>query len=64
MENMGEFDKEDCVFGTIDTWIIYNLTKGKTFATDVSNASRTFFMNLESMKWDDDILKAFGLENK
>ncbi|MBN2256914.1 MAG: glycerol kinase GlpK [Anaerolineaceae bacterium] len=48
----------DAVFGTIDTWLIWNLTggiKGGLNLTDVTNASRTMLMDLESLKWDDDI---------
>ena len=40
-------------FGTVDTWLIYKLTKGKTFATDYSNASRTLMFNINDLKWDE-----------
>lgn len=53
-----------CLFGTIDTWIIWNLTGGSecgTHITDVSNASRTMLMNLETLKWDSTLIKFFGL---
>ena len=40
-------------FGTVDTWLIYKLTKGKTFATDYSNASRTLMFNINTLKWDE-----------
>ncbi|XP_033229476.1 glycerol kinase [Belonocnema kinseyi] len=43
---------ENCAFGTVDTWLIWNLTQGKLHATDVSNASRTMLMNIETLKWD------------
>lgn len=43
---------ETCAFGTVDTWLIWNLTQGKLHATDVSNASRTMLMNIETLKWD------------
>jgi glycerol kinase len=43
-------------FGTIDTWLIWNLTGGQVFATDASNASRTMLANIKNMAWDEDIL--------
>ena len=48
-------------FGTIDTWLIWKLTKGKTFVTDVSNASRTMLFNIHTLEWDDDLLKLFNI---
>jgi len=47
-------------FGTIDTWIIWNLTQG-LHVTDVTNASRTLLMGLESLTWDDSLLADFGI---
>lgn len=44
-------------FGTIDSWLIWNLTGGKTHSTDYTNASRTMLFNLQTLKWDTDILK-------
>ena len=49
-----------CV-GTIDTWLIWKLTKGKVFATDVTNASRTSLFNIREMQWDNDLLKIFNI---
>lgn len=48
-------------FGTIDTWLIWKLTKGKTFVTDVSNASRTMLFNIHTLEWDDELLKLFDI---
>lgn len=45
------------LFGTIDTWLIWNLTGGKVHATDFSNASRTMLYNIKTCRWDEDILK-------
>ena len=42
--------------GTIDSWIIWHLTKGKVFATDITNAARTNLFNIKDLKWDDDLL--------
>ena len=46
----------DLLFGTVDTWIIWNLTRGKVHITDFSNASRTMLYNIHSLKWDEYIL--------
>jgi glycerol kinase len=54
----------DLLFGTTDSWVIWNLTggvNGGVHVTDVTNASRTLFMDLETLQWDDEILKAFGV---
>ena len=48
-------------FGTIDSWLIWNLTRGRLHITDVSNASRTMLFNIHSLKWDDDLLKLFDI---
>jgi glycerol kinase len=57
-------EKGDVLFGNIDTWVIWNLTggpKGGVHITDVSNASRTMLMNLETLDWDPDMLKVMGI---
>ena len=51
-------DNKVCA-GTIDTWIIWHLTKGKVFATDFTNAARTNLFNIKDLKWDDDLLDLF-----
>jgi len=51
----------DIAFGTIDSWLIWNLTKGAVHATDVTNASRTMLWNLKKRDWDGDLLKLFGV---
>src|SRR5690606_2034778 len=48
-------------FGTIDTWLIWNLTGGKTHVTDVSNASRTMIYNIIDLKWDEELLELFSI---
>ena len=48
-------------FGTVDTWLIWKLTKGKTFVTDVSNASRTMLFNIQTLEWDDELLKLLNI---
>jgi len=46
-------------FGTIDTWLLWNLTDGKVHATDYTNASRTMLFNIGTLKWDEELLKVF-----
>jgi glycerol kinase len=53
--------KGELAFGTIDSWLVWNLTGGRTHVTDVSNASRTMLFNLKTCDWDDDLLKLFGV---
>jgi glycerol kinase len=48
-------------FGTIDSWLLWNLTNGQVHATDASNASRTLLYNLESDDWDDELLQLFDI---
>ena len=48
-------------FGTVDTWLIYNLTGGRVHATDPSNASRTMLFNIRNMCWDSELLDLFGI---
>ena len=48
-------------FGTIDTWLIWNLTKGKVHVTDVSNASRTMLCNIHTLQWDGELQEIFGI---
>ena len=51
----------DIRFGTIDSWLIWQLTGGKVHATDVTNASRTMLFNLRTRDWDDELLELFGV---
>lgn len=51
----------ELAFGTIDTWLIWNLTGGKVHATDVTNASRTMLYNIKELKWDEKILKELDI---
>ena len=52
------------MFGTVDTWIIWNLTKGKKHLTDFTNASRTLLYNINDKKWDNELLKLFNVPKK
>jgi glycerol kinase len=51
----------ELLFGTVDTWLIWNLTAGAAHVTDPSNASRTMLMNLRTGAWDDDLLRIFDI---
>ncbi|MHC1748770.1 MAG: glycerol kinase GlpK [Cellulosilyticaceae bacterium] len=54
-------EKGDLLFGTIDTWLIWNLTKGKVHVTDYSNASRTLLFNIHTLEWDTEILNKLNI---
>lgn len=51
----------ELAFGTVDTWLIWNLTQGKLHITDYSNASRTMLFNINTLRWDEDILKLLNI---
>lgn len=54
-------ERGELLFGTIDTWLVWNLTGGRVHATDYSNASRTMIYNIYDLKWDTEILKALNI---
>lgn len=54
-------EKGELLFGNIDTWLIWNLTRGKVFVTDYSNASRTLLYNIKELKWDKEILEELDI---
>jgi glycerol kinase len=53
--------KGELCFGTIDTWLLWNLTNGSVHATDVSNASRTMLCNIHTLQWDDELLSMLDI---
>ncbi len=53
--------KGELLFGNVDSWLIWNLTKGKVHVTDYSNASRTMLYNIKELKWDEQILKELDI---
>lgn len=60
----GAREKAECgelLFGTVDTWLLWKLTDGKSFCTDRTNASRTMMCNIETGEWDDELLKMLGV---
>ncbi|MBK5251855.1 MAG: glycerol kinase GlpK [Peptostreptococcaceae bacterium] len=54
-------ERGELLFGTIDTWLIWNLTRGKVHATDVSNASRTMLFDIKNLTWDEGLLHALDI---
>lgn len=58
---MQQAQKGELLFGTVDSWLIWNLTKGKVHVTDYSNASRTMLFNIHSLEWDKEILSELNI---
>ncbi len=54
-------ERGDAIFGNTDSWLVWNLTGGQSHTTDVTNASRTMLMNLETLDWDDELLSFFNI---
>ena len=54
-------EKGELLFGTVDTWLLWKLTKGRVHVTDYSNASRTMLFNIRELKWDEEILEKLGI---
>lgn len=60
-EIMERAKRGELLFGTVETWLIWNLTGGKVHVTDYSNASRTMMFNIHTLKWDNDILELLDI---
>lgn len=56
-----EAERGNILFGTVDTWLIWNFTKGRVHATDYTNASRTMLYNINTLQWDDELLQIFNI---
>ena len=54
-------EKGDLLFGTVDTWLVWKMTEGRTHVTDYTNASRTMLFNIKELKWDEELLEIFGI---
>jgi glycerol kinase len=54
-------ERGELAFGTIDSWLLWNLTNGQLHATDVTNASRTMLFNIHDQKWDEELLRLFQI---
>ncbi|MFN6464280.1 MAG: glycerol kinase GlpK [Nostoc sp. DedVER02] len=61
LDKFTDVDLNNVLAGTIDTWVLWNLTGGKVHATDHSNASRTMLMNLKTCQWDENLLSLFQI---
>lgn len=55
-------EKKEICHGTVDSWLVYKLTGGRSYKTDHSNASRTQLFNIFELRWDEDICKLFGID--
>ncbi|SCV00958.1 LANO_0F09406g1_1 [Lachancea nothofagi CBS 11611] len=55
------YENGDLMFGTVDTWLLYHLTSNHAFVSDITNASRTGFMNLDTLDYDDELLKYWDI---
>ncbi len=60
----GRAEKGELLFGTVDTWLIWKLTNGGVHVTDYSNASRTMLFNINTLSWDEEILKELAIPRK
>ena len=60
-QNLPDTNWDNVMAGTVDTWALWNLTGKQVYATDVSNASRTMLMNLDTQDWDDSLLELFNI---
>ena len=57
-----QFLKKTTLFGTIDSFLLWKLTEGRVYATDITNAARTSLLNLTTLAWDQDLIRIFGLQ--
>lgn len=57
----GKAENGELAFGTVDSWLVWNLTGGEQHVTDVTNASRTMLFNIHTLQWDDELLELFGV---
>jgi glycerol kinase len=64
LRNIQGLDRNDLCAGTIDSWLLFRLTGGKSFKTDYSNASRTEMFNITSLDWDEELLSLFDIDRE
>ena len=57
-----EQPSDELAFGTVDSWLVWKLTGGRVHATDVTNASRTMLLDLDTLEWDAELLELFGVD--
>jgi glycerol kinase len=58
---LSQRESSGLAFGTVDSWLLWKLTEGEVHATDVSNASRTLLLNIDTLDWDEELLELFGV---
>ena len=58
---MKKAEAGELLFGTVETWLIWKLTKGRVHVTDYSNAARTMLFNINTLEWDDEILQELNI---
>ena len=63
-EVQNALEENRLMVGTIDTWLIWNLTNREKYVTDATNASRTMLMNIETLEWDDELCSFFEINPK
>ena len=56
--------REELAFGTVDSWLVWKLTRGRVHVTDLTNASRTMLLDLDSLNWNDELLTLFGIDRE
>ena len=61
LDNASNLKGKDLAFGTVDSWLVWKMTEGAQHITDATNASRTLLYNIHEGKWDDELLKIFGI---
>lgn len=61
LENTKDYNPDNLLFGTIDTWLIWKLTQGQSHATDYTNASRTMLFNIKEKKWDNELCQLLNI---
>lgn len=61
LDNVEGAREKDLAFGTVDSFLLWKMTKGKVHATDATNASRTLLFNIQTQEWDEDLLKLFDI---
>ena len=61
LDHHPELNPDELLFGTVDSWLLWNMTNGKVHATDFTNASRTLLYNIVKQRWDDDLCRLFGI---
>ncbi len=62
LDQVKDVNLDHCLFGGLNTWILWRLTKGSSFITDMSNISKSLLFNIHTQTWDDELIKIFGIQ--